>query len=338
MRTKAQSYVDLTRDAGFKTVLGSKTNKDLLIGILNYILPPENMVEDIIEYMDREQTPPTVISKISYFDLTCKGKDGSLFIIEMQNHREKDFFQRCVYYGAETYSRELTPSMEYTDLRPVYVVAFLNFSYPHADESLWDSDNFIAQYIFKENRTNEIVPSTISVIFVNLKRFTKTSDECRTEKDWLFYLFRSINLFDDLRNELEVKKFPLVEKMEHACKFAAMDSEQYSKYANIMRCERDYFSSLSNAKAEAREEGLAEGREKGLLIGLAEGREEGRAEGREKGREEGREIGITEGIEKGKAELTEALVRKMLTEGLPIEQISRLLALSSEQIELITQP
>ncbi len=53
-------------------------------------------------------------------------------------------------------------------------------------------------------------------------------------------------------------------------------------------------------------------------------REEGRAEGREEGRAEGREEGKTEG--------QAAIIRTMLKNGLPIEQISIFTGLSIEEI------
>ena len=46
---KIAPFVDLRSDAGFKAVLADRANKDILIGILNLILPPEAKVDDIVE-------------------------------------------------------------------------------------------------------------------------------------------------------------------------------------------------------------------------------------------------------------------------------------------------
>ena len=45
----------LMSDAGFKAVFRCEGNKELLIGLLNLLLPEEALVEDIVEYCDREQ-------------------------------------------------------------------------------------------------------------------------------------------------------------------------------------------------------------------------------------------------------------------------------------------
>ena len=108
-RTAAKStvvlgrYVDLTLDAGFKAVFADRGNKDLLIGLLNVLLPPEARVKDIMEYLDRETGPDFLDGKSTRMDLVCRGEDSRTFIVEMQRRPENAFFERCVYYGAGVY-------------------------------------------------------------------------------------------------------------------------------------------------------------------------------------------------------------------------------------------
>ena len=96
-------YVDLTLDAGFKAVFADKGNKELLIGLLNVLLPPEARVGDILEYLDRETGPDFLGGKSTRMDLVCRGEDGRRFIVEMQREPETAFFERCVYYGSGVY-------------------------------------------------------------------------------------------------------------------------------------------------------------------------------------------------------------------------------------------
>lgn len=39
-RESARRYVDILSDAGFKAVFGDRRNKDVLIDLLNVVLPP----------------------------------------------------------------------------------------------------------------------------------------------------------------------------------------------------------------------------------------------------------------------------------------------------------
>lgn len=54
-------FVDLTYDSGFKAVFADESNKHLLIGLLNNVLPPEAHVSDIKRYLDREQGRDTLL-------------------------------------------------------------------------------------------------------------------------------------------------------------------------------------------------------------------------------------------------------------------------------------
>ena len=46
-RESAQRYVDILSDAGFKAVFGDRRNKDVLIDLLNVVLPPHRRVRDL---------------------------------------------------------------------------------------------------------------------------------------------------------------------------------------------------------------------------------------------------------------------------------------------------
>ena len=48
-------FVSLLEDSGFKAVMADKDNKQLLIGLLNEVLPPHDHIVDIVQYLDREQ-------------------------------------------------------------------------------------------------------------------------------------------------------------------------------------------------------------------------------------------------------------------------------------------
>ncbi len=104
-------YVDLTLDAGFKAVFADRSNKALLIGLLNVLLPPEARVKDIVEYLDRETGPDFLDGKTTRMDLVCRGEDKRTFIVEMQREPENAFFERCVYYGAGVYHTGLQHSL-----------------------------------------------------------------------------------------------------------------------------------------------------------------------------------------------------------------------------------
>ena len=268
-------FVNLRSDVGFKAVFADKNNKDILIGVLNQILPPEARIEDIKEYSDREQRRDVPYGKKTVLDLVCVDKDDRTFIVEMQAAEEDYFFERCVYYASGLYHLELSDGKRYKGLRPVYVVSFLNYHLKHDDESLWDTDHFISYWQFTERRTGMVANQTISIIFVEMTLFTKTLEECVTEFDRLFYIFKNSDGFQRIPEWIE-EAGGISRRLAEACEVAAFDKEKKLKYEIDKMNEWD----IQAQKEYAVRKGLEEGLQKGLREGREEGLEQGREETR----------------------------------------------------------
>lgn len=271
--------MNLRSDVGFKAVFADRNNKDILIGVLNQILPPEARIEDIKEYSDREQRRDVPYGKKTVLDLVCVNRDDRTFVVEMQASEEDFFFERCVYYASGLYHLELSDGVRYKGLRPVYVVSFLNYRLRHDDESLWDTDHFISNWRFTEKRTGMVADQTISVIFVEMTLFTKTLEECVTEFDRLFYIFKNSDGFQRIPEWIE-EAGGISRRLAEACEVAAFDKEKKLKYEIDKMNEWD----IQAQKEYAVRKGLEEGLQKGLQKGLREGREEGLEQGREETR------------------------------------------------------
>ena len=268
-------FVNLRSDVGFKAVFADRNNKDILIGVLNQILPPEARIEDIKEYSDREQRRDVPYGKKTVLDLVCVDRDDRTFVVEMQASEEDFFFERCVYYASGLYHLELSDGVRYKGLRPVYVVSFLNYRLRHDDESLWDTDHFISNWRFTEKRTGMVADQTISVIFVEMTLFTKTLEECVTEFDRLFYIFKNSDGFQRIPEWIE-EAGGISRRLAEACEVAAFDKEKKLKYEIDKMNEWDILAQKEYA--------VRKGLEEGLQKGLREGREEGLEQGREETR------------------------------------------------------
>ena len=268
-------FVNLRSDVGFKAVFADRNNKDILIGVLNQILPPEARIEDIKEYSDREQRRDVPYGKKTVLDLVCVDRDDRTFVVEMQASEEDFFFERCVYYASGLYHLELSDGVRYKGLRPVYVVSFLNYRLRHDDESLWDTDHFISHWRFTEKRTGMVADQTISVIFVEMTLFTKTLEECVTEFDRLFYIFKNSGGFQRIPEWIE-EAGGISRRLAEACEVAAFDKEKKLKYEIDKMNEWD----IQAQKEYAVRKGLEEGLQKGLREGREEGLEQGREETR----------------------------------------------------------
>ena len=255
-------YVDLKLDCGFKAVFVDKNNKELLRKMLNLLLPERDAIAEIEAYLDREQLPDFQGGKGSALDVLCRTDDGRRFIVEMQKKGMDAFFERCVYYGSGLFRMNLERSGIYTSLQPVYVVGILNYKLKHGDESQWDTDHVVSEYQMIEKRTGELAPPTISCIFAELTRFTKTEAECRSDLDWLFYIFRQGSVVEKLAEE---HRSGFTGELLRACEVAGFDKEKKLIFEQDMIQEMDKRAQDAYAKRLAREEGLKEGREEGKM-------------------------------------------------------------------------
>ena len=254
--TEQSVFVNLTYDSGFKAVFADKANKPLLVRLLNNLLPPEARVADITSYLDREQGKDTPDGKRTQLDLVCEGPNGERFLVEFQRSRENAFFQRCVYYAAGAYHIRLKEKEPYDILRPVYSIGLLNYNLPHTIAEPEKTENLISEYIFMEKRTKEIAPPTISIIFAELGRFAKGEQDCRTELDWLFYIFRNSSSMTDIPEE--IREEPFFDELLDACRVATFPETKKMIYErNIMR-ERDIIAQREYAVEQARIESETE--------------------------------------------------------------------------------
>ena len=337
-RQELAPFVNLRSDVGFKAVFADRNNKDILIGVLNQILPPEARIEDIKEYSDREQRRDVPYGKKTVLDLVCVDRDDRTFVVEMQASEEDFFFERCVYYASGLYHLELSDGVRYKGLRPVYVVSFLNYRLRHDDESLWDTDHFISNWRFTEKRTGMVADQTISVIFVEMTLFTKTLEECVTEFDRLFYIFKNSDGFQRIPEWIE-EAGGISRRLAEACEVAAFDKEKKLKYEIDKMNERDILAQRVFAERKGFEKGYADGEAKGIADGMAKGMAEGMAKGMAEGKAEGKAEGMAEGKAEGKAEgITEGkteVAKAMLEIGMPIGQILQLTGLTEKQVKAL---
>ena len=71
-------YVDILTDAGFKAVFGDQRNSDVLIDLINVMLPDGKKVREIA-YATTEIPGFSPFNKSIRIDLRCTGEDNSSF-------------------------------------------------------------------------------------------------------------------------------------------------------------------------------------------------------------------------------------------------------------------
>ena len=284
-------------NSGFKAVFGDENNKDVVIGVLNMLLPEHHKVTDI-SYLRTELQGQIITNREFRYDFVCRDTKGLTFIVEMQCYDEAYWFKRCVSYCCRSYDRLTVKGAKKNDntlipkgydVPPLFFIGFMGAEVRHEDKQAWEG-RFISEYTFMEKTTHELQDETIIIIFAELNRFNKSEKECVTAQDKLMYLFKNIS---KLENDKTWDRDRFWQRFFKACEIAAFDEEKRTQYEQDMYDERRLYGQLTASYNN----GLAEGIEKGREKGLAEGHEKGLVEGREAERLENAKKLVASGVD-----------------------------------------
>ena len=252
-------YVNLLSNAGFKAVFGDRGNDDVIMSILNTLLPVHRKVTHI-QCLPTEYQGPTLAGKEFRYDFMCTGQDGATFIVEVERQDDSYWFKRCVSYAARAYDKHNKKGHNY-DVQPVYLIGLMGIDVPHPDPKLL-GDCYITEYTFREKNCHDLLDETIFIIFAELTRFQKTLEECESDLDKMCYIIKHGGGLTDQPSKLRSQKY---DRVFEACEIAAFSKEKRTQYENDMMEERELNSKLETAEAKGEARGEAKGISKAKL-------------------------------------------------------------------------
>ena len=274
-----QQYAELLCDFMFKRLFGSEANKDVLIGFLNVLLEDVEIVD--VDFIPTEHLGLTEDDRKVIFDIACRCKDGRVLIIEMQKGYQKHFRKRAVYYTtypineqgrhahelylkrkaeSEASGKDFCEKFEWDyDLKPVTVVAILNFQFTHEDG--WPMDRYHSSYRLREDSCHEVMTDALRFVFLELGRFKKRIWELQTVFDKWMYLLKHMHEMSEVPKEFNDPLFTRLFLLAEINIFTAEEHRQYIKSLELMsEWDNIINSTAERERAEGRLEGRAEER------------------------------------------------------------------------------
>lgn len=242
-----QTFVNLLTNGGFKAFFGDENNKNEVMEVINSLLPEHCSVVDI-EYMPTEHQGQVIDeNKAMHYDYMCRDKSGAIFIVEMQQYKEKHWFKRCVSYACRSYDRQNHRGEKY-DVPPVFLIGLMGVDIDHVDPELW-KDRFVSEYTFREKLTHEVLDDTIFVIFAELAKFNKEPEECLTKQDQMLYILKNSGTFTEIYRPLW-DNFDALESILEKMKIAGFDEIKRMQYEKDMYDERRRNGEIAAAQEE----------------------------------------------------------------------------------------
>ena len=151
--TEIGPYVELMLDKNFKFFFACEERKDLLLFLLQLVLPELGIESVTLGPQERIGREPGL--KNSIFDVYATTQDGRRIIIEAQYSDRPDYLDRMLYYSTWPIAEQITMGDENNyALSEVYILSFINFALEH--DSDWDGD-FVSSYSIREDSNSEMM-------------------------------------------------------------------------------------------------------------------------------------------------------------------------------------
>ena len=256
-------YADLLDDDVFKLVFGRESTKDVMIELLNQVIPDRKIVD--LEFIDKEMHPVERDAKGVVYDMFCKTDSGARIIVEVQRRKQPFYPERAIYYSTFQIQRQVESGADTYDFLPVYVINILNFKMDGNKERA----DVKSVYRLYEETTQRLLTDRVTFIFIELPKFKKSIDELDGNVlEGMYFCFKNMAVLEECPKVLTHQIF---RKIFEVSELYNMDQDTRDKVIHKMTTERDLRNQMAYARQEAIEEGRAEGRAEVAREMLADG-------------------------------------------------------------------
>ena len=248
----------------------------------------------IVDILESEGNQQQANDKFNRVDIKAKNSKGEIIIVEIQNTSELYYLERVLYGVAKAITEHINLGNTYKEVKKVYSISILYFDLGKGSDYIYVGQN---SFVGLHTQDHLIIS-------------TKEKDTIvRKSPSEIFptYILVRVNEFN------KVAKSPLEEWVEYL-KNGVISPETQAPGLQEAREKLKYYS-MSDAERYAYDEHINAIMIQNDVLGNArlEGMEEGRAEGR--------------------AEEKNNIARKMLANGLSIEQIALITGLTEKEIK-----
>jgi predicted transposase/invertase (TIGR01784 family) len=228
------------------------------------------------------------------------GCGGNAMSLPDQVANHTAFRERVLYYLARLFASQIGEGDSYRKLKPVIGIVITDF--------LWirDSQDYHTDYLFCSPKNGSVFSDYLTIHTLELPKVGGVDDQSDL---WAWLEFLKAKDKEEL--EMLAKEHPAVEPAVKKLLRLSEDTQAWIAHEAREKARRDELSIKEDAE------------EKGWERGLAKGREEGKEEGREEGREEGKEEALL------------ATAQKLMSLGMPVEEIARITELSPKKIRAL---
>jgi predicted transposase/invertase (TIGR01784 family) len=260
-------------DWAMKRLLRQKANFEILEGFLSELFQADVKIKQILE---SEGNKDSADDKFNRVDLLVENEQGELVIVEIQNTREADYFQRMLYGTAKVVVEHITEGQPYAQVKKVFSVNIVYFDLGQGDDYVYHgTTTFVGIHnkhelelsdkqkaLFKKTRVADLYPE---YYVIKTNRFNEVARD--TLDEWVYFLKNA-----EIRDEFTAKGLKAASQKLDILKLAPADRQAYNRFLEAQRSDASFAQTVnlevSYAVEEAVKEAVKEAKEE-TLIGIA---------------------------------------------------------------------
>ena len=259
-------------DWAMKRLLRNKANFDILEGFLSELLHEDFKIKQILESEGNKETEDDKFNRV---DILVENKKGELVIVEIQNTREADYFQRMLYGTAKVIVEHIAEGQPYSQVKKVYSVNIVYFDLGQGDDYVYHgTTSFIGIHsnhelelsekqkeLFKKTSVSDLYPE---YYVIKTNRFNEIAKD--TLDEWIYFLKTA-----EIKDEFTAKGLKAASQKLDILKLEPADRKEYDRYLEAQRSDASFVETvkleittavseaLKNSKEEIAENALLEG-------------------------------------------------------------------------------
>ena len=257
-------------DWAMKRLLRNKANFDILEGFLSELLHEDFKIKQVLESEGNKETEDDKFNRV---DMLVENRKSELVIVEIQNTREADYFQRMLYGTAKVVVKHISEGQPYSQVKKVYSVNIVYFDLGQGDDYVYHgTTTFIGIHsnhelelsekqkeLFQKTSVSDLYPE---YYVIKTNRFNEVAKDTRDE--WIYFLKTA-----EIKDEFTAKGLKAASQKLDILKLEPTDRKEYGRYMEAQRSDASFVETVKleiTSAVKTREEEIAE---TGLLEGLS---------------------------------------------------------------------
>lgn len=235
----------------FQRIFGRPENKEILISFLNAILELDDSQKlGDIEILDSTKLEKDRIDdKLGIVDVLARTLNGEQINIEIQLVNQYNMDKRTLFYWSKIYSRQLSESQPFKELKKTITVNILDFNYIGLEKY----HNVF--HLWEDSEKDYMLTDVMEIHFIELTKFKKVQPDYQKPLDrWLLFIEDSPKEVIDM----VMKKEPAIEKAEKVLEYLGTNEEIIRYYDLREKQIHDEITRITGAKEEGKIEGKIE--------------------------------------------------------------------------------